>query len=335
MTKAATTAPMVRKIFGIDTNERYEYQPIELENCGREALGSAGADIFFEQEPTVAEWLREAAPTTKDVGDFFLGLFPPIKWLPRYNARWLLGDAIAGLTIGLVVVPQAMAYALLAKQTASVGLYTSFTGAVLYWFFGTSKDIVIGTTAVGSLLVGQVITRVKESHPEASNLEIAHTLSMLAGSVLLAIGLLRLGWIIELIPYIPISAFVTAASITIMSTQLPNALGITGVDTSTPPYLTIINTFKHFDRIRLDAAIGISTTVLLFIIKGFCARMEKRQPAHKRAWSFISSLRMTFVVLLFTLISYLINRGLDLPRFRIVGRIETGMQCLDSATKLN
>lgn len=326
MTKSTSRADVVRKILGIDPNERYEYQPIELDRCGREALGSAGADIFFEQEPTVIEWLRESAPTTKDASDYFLGLFPPIKWLPRYNLRWLLGDVIAGITIGLVVVPQAMAYALLAKQTASVGLYTSFTGAVLYWFFGTSKDIVIGTTAVGSLLVGQVITRVKESHPDASNLAIAHTLSMLAGAVLLAIGLLRLGWVIELIPYIPISAFVTAASITIMSTQLPNALGISGVDTSTPPYLTIINTLRRLDGIKVDAAIGISTTVLLFLIKGFCARMEKRHPANKRAWSFISSLRMTFVVLLFTLISFLLNRGLDLPKFRIVGRIETGTQ---------
>ena len=55
-------------------------------------------------------------------------------------------DFIAGLTIGLVVVPQAMAYAILAQLTPAYGLYTSFTGAVLYWLFGTSKDIVIGVS---------------------------------------------------------------------------------------------------------------------------------------------------------------------------------------------
>lgn len=323
MTKQTVTSFVTKKILGIDHTERYEYQPIQLEQRARDTLSDAGAEIYLEEEPTVVEWLKEQTPTTDDVVGYLRNLFPPIGWLPRYNLRWLLGDVVAGITIGLVVVPQAMAYALLAKQTASVGLYTSFTGAVLYWLFGTSKDIVIGTTAVGSLLVGQVVTRIQAAHGY-SNLEIAHTLSMLAGAVMLAIGLLRLGCVIEFIPYIPISAFVTAASLTIMSTQVPTALGLQGVDTSTPPCFTIVTIFRQLHTIRIDAVIGISTMGLLFTIKGFCGMMEKRRPASKRTWSFISSLRLTFVVLLFTLISYLINRQVDESEFRIVGPIVSG-----------
>lgn len=239
-----------------------------------------------------------------------------------------------------------MAYALLAGLTPAYGLYTSFTGAILYWIFGTSKDIVIGvcatlcylvtilltrsqTTAVGSLLVGQVVGRVaSNSKSDNAAADVAHTLSFLCGIVLLSFGLLRLGWIIEFIPYIPISAFVTAASITIMSTQIPAALGINGIDNHAAPYRVILDTLEALPRIQLDAAIGISSIVLLFAVRGFCSHMEVRQPAHKRTWAFVSSLRLTFTMLLFTLISFLVHgRGQNMvPRFRIVGPIERGFK---------
>lgn len=182
---------------------------------------------------------------------------------------------------------------------------------------------------MGSLLVGQVVSTVQEKAPgEYQNEDIAHALSLLAGAVMLFFGLLRLGWIIEFIPYIPISAFVTAASITIMSTQIPTALGISGVNTREPPYKVLINTLKGLPDAKVDAAIGIGSIVLLFAIRDFCSFMERRQPLQKRMWSFLSSLRMTFVMLLFTLISYLVNRtgGLDNSEFRIVGHIESGFQ---------
>ncbi|TQW00831.1 sulfate permease [Cordyceps javanica] len=290
-------ARFTKSLLGIDTNARYAHQPPDLAERARAVLGSAGA--YTEEEPTVTEWLKEQIPTK------------------------------TGITIGLVVVPQAMAYAVLARLTPEYGLYTSFTGAVLYWIFGTSKDIVIGTTAVGSLLVGQVVSRVGANNGSSfSNQDIAHTLSLLCGIILLVFGLLRLGWIIEFIPYIPISAFVTAASITIMSTQIPTTLGITGINSQEPPYRVIINTLKALPNTKLDAAIGLSSIALLFGIRGFCSYMESRQPAHKRAWSFASSLRLTFTMLLFTLISFLVHgRGdIDAPKFRIVGHIERGFQ---------
>ena len=67
-------------------------------------------------------------------------------------SHWLANKFLVGITIGLVVVPQAMAYALLAQLTPAYGLYTSFTGAILYWVFGTSKDIVIGVSTFCKVL---------------------------------------------------------------------------------------------------------------------------------------------------------------------------------------
>lgn len=130
------------KVLGIDVNERYARQPSNLERRAYQTISPA--DIYLEEEPTVGEWVQELAPSREDVVYYLTSLFPSSSWIRRYCGRWLLGDAVAGVTIGLVVVPQAMAYALLAQLPPAYGLYTSFTGAVLYWLFGTSKDIVIG-----------------------------------------------------------------------------------------------------------------------------------------------------------------------------------------------
>lgn len=171
-----------------------------------------------------------------------------------------------------------------------------------------------------------MISKVQLSTGDYSHEQIAHCLSMMSGAVLLFLGLIRLGWVIEFIPYIPISAFVTAASITIMSTQVPTLLGLRGVNTRAPPYQIIIQTFQALPDIHTDAAVGLSSIVLLFGLRWICNKMEQRQPTRKRMWSFISSLRLTFTMLLFTLISYLANRHSSETnsKFRIVGHIDRG-----------
>lgn len=93
--------------------------------------------------------------------DWFLSFFPVVKWIGRYNVQWFAGDLVAGMsileilhqlrtndrlgiTIGAVVVPQGMAYAILAGLPPQFGLYSSFMGVLAYWLFATSKDITIG-----------------------------------------------------------------------------------------------------------------------------------------------------------------------------------------------
>ena len=150
----------------------------------------------------------------------------------------------------------------------------------------------------------------------------------MAGCVLLFFGLLRLGWIVEFIPYIPISAFVTAASTTIISTQIPPILGIPGINTRDPPYLILFNTIKGLKNISVnDASIGLSCLTLLFTIRTVCTRMELRHPTQKRMWLLVSSLRLTFTMLFFTFLSFLINRHRpdgDV-KLNIVGHIDRGM----------
>jgi sodium-independent sulfate anion transporter 11 len=127
-----------------DTSAKRNENTASFEQIAKETMG----ETYLEEDPSVAEWFRGLVPSSHGVAEYVRELFPCAKWVRRYNLQWLLGDAIAGITVGLVVVPQAMAYALLARLTPAFGLYTTFTGAVIYWVFGTSKDIVIGVSTL-------------------------------------------------------------------------------------------------------------------------------------------------------------------------------------------
>ncbi|KAF9881524.1 sulfate permease [Colletotrichum karsti] len=313
------------KALGIDLGASTRHQTQELHD--HIAKDISPYETYYEEDPTVKEWLLEHVPTKDGSARYVKSLFPFTKWILRYNTRWLISDAIAGVTLGLVVIPQAMAYALLARLSPEYGLYTSFTGAALYWLFGTSKDIAIGATAVVSLLVGKVSAKVLEEHPgEFSAEEISKTLAFLAGAVLLVFGLLRLDWIVEFIPHVAISAFVTGAAITITLSQVPSLLGIDGVNSKAAAYQVFIDTARGLPRVKLDAAIGLTALVLLGLIKWYCERMARTQPKRKRMWEMFCSLRMTFTILLYTLISFLVNRGLadGEHKFRITGTLPRG-----------
>lgn len=84
--------------------------------------------------------------------------FPIGKWLPKYTLNKIVGDLLAGLTIGMMVVPQALAYAKVADLPAEYGLYSSFMGPFLYVVFGTAKDVTLGPTAIMSLLVASTLS---------------------------------------------------------------------------------------------------------------------------------------------------------------------------------
>lgn len=103
-------------------------------------------DTFVEQPVTVGEYFRETTPNSKDILTYISSLFPFTHWIGRYNMVWFAGDLVAGITIGAVVVPQGMGYAKLAELPVEFGLYSSFMGVLIYWFFATSKDITIGVS---------------------------------------------------------------------------------------------------------------------------------------------------------------------------------------------
>lgn len=110
------------------------------------SVGTVDTYSYNEPEPTSIEWIREVTPSFRQFALYLINLFPFLKWIGRYNVQWFMGDLVAGVTVGAVVVPQGMAYAKLAGLPVQFGLYTSFMGVLTYWLFGTSKDITIGVS---------------------------------------------------------------------------------------------------------------------------------------------------------------------------------------------
>lgn len=121
----------------------------------------------------------------------------------------------SGITVGIVVVPQALSYAKLATVQPQYGLYSSFIGVLTYAFFATSKDVSIGPVAVMSLQTANVISYVQKHHPDIwTNEQIATALAFICGFIVLAMGLLRIGWLVEFIPQPAVSGFMTGSALT-------------------------------------------------------------------------------------------------------------------------
>lgn len=233
-----------------------------------------------------------------------------------------------GITVGAVVVPQSMAYAKLAQLPVEFGLYSSFMGVLIYWFFATSKDITIGPVAVLSTITGQVILRAEERLPGVPRDIVASSLAIISGAIVLFLGLIRLGWVVDLISLPAISAFMTGSAISIAAGQVPAMMGITGVNTREATYKVIINTLKHLGRTDINASFGLTALFLLYLIRFTCNMLAKRFPTRAKTFFFLNTLRTAFVILLYVLFSYLVNRDARThhrkPRVTTLGSVPRG-----------
>ncbi|KAK2596644.1 hypothetical protein QQS21_006265 [Conoideocrella luteorostrata] len=316
MTTTPTIKDRLAKAVGYDSDDRDDDVP-----------SISNADLFIEREPTVGEFLAEIAPTIDGVRRYVVGLFPFITWIGKYNLTWFIGDLIAGVTVGAVVVPQGMAYALLAQLPVEYGLYTSFMGVLIYWFFATSKDITIGPVAVMSQVTGDVVLKAKAQIPEIDPHVVASALAIITGAIIVFLGLARLGWLVEFIPLPAICAFMTGSGVNIIAGQVSKLMGISGVNTRDAPYLVIINTLKRLPDTKLDAALGLTALFMLYLIRGVCSYMSRKQPHRAKTYFFISTLRTVFVILLYTAISAGVNvKHKTKPSFSLIKDVPRGFQ---------
>ncbi|KAK5961498.1 sulfate permease PWA37_001359 [Arxiozyma heterogenica] len=280
--------------------------------------------------------------TLKSVGDYIKSLFPIIHWLPHYNFVWLSQDLIAGITVGCVLVPQSMSYAQLATLPPQYGLYSSFIGAFIYSLFATSKDVCIGPVAVMSLETAKVIAKVSEKYPDGSidAAVIASTLALLCGIISLGIGLLRLGFLVELISLNAVAGFMTGSALNIISGQVPSLMGYSKkVNTRESTYRVIIKSLKRLPDTKLDAIFGLIPMFILYFWKWWCNSMglklidkyysknSKQYYFWKKFYFYAQACRSAFVIIVFTAISWRITHGKpsnDRP-IQILGEVPSGL----------
>ncbi|XP_054026666.1 sodium-independent sulfate anion transporter [Dryobates pubescens] len=226
---------------------------------------------------------------------------PILRWLPHYSLSWLQLDLMAGLTVGLTVVPQALAYAEVAGLPLQYGLYSSFMGCFVYCFLGTAKDVTLGPTAIMSLLVSSYAFH----EPVYAIL-----LTLLSGCIQLAMGLLHLGFLLDFISCPVIKGFTSAASITISFNQVKNILGLQGIPRQF--FLQVYETLRRIGETRAgDAVLGLACLAALAglqAMKSHLPRAASAEPLAARlsyliVWTSATA-RNALVVLFAGLVAY-------------------------------
>ncbi|UCG58221.1 MAG: solute carrier family 26 protein [Phycisphaerales bacterium] len=152
-------------------------------------------------------------------------VLPILDWLGAYKRADLRADASAGLTVAVMLVPQAMAYAMLAGLPPAIGLYASSLPLIAYALLGSSRHLAVGPVAMISLIVFSACSRVAEPG-SAQYIATALLLAFLVGAMQLLAGILRLGSLVNFISGAVISGFTSAAAIVICLSQLKHLLGI-------------------------------------------------------------------------------------------------------------
>ncbi|KAJ3256022.1 Sulfate permease 2 [Chytriomyces hyalinus] len=256
---------------------------------------------------------------------YLLGLFPIIDWLPRYNLQWLTGDFIAGITVTLVAIPQAIAYASrLALLPPEYGLYTSFIGLLVYALFATSKDVTIGTTAVLSLLVGQTVSNVLPATASvAERVIFSASLAFWTGILETLIGLFRMGIIVDFVPIPVIAGFTSGAGIQIIIGQLPALFGIKGINTNNAPYQVLGDWCRGLSAgiSKYDAILGITALAFILLLKYGLDYASKKVANWLK---YIGYLRNAIVLIIYTGVSFAIRNDKTI-KFSVVGSIPYGL----------
>lgn len=262
---------------------------------------------FVQPEPRVLDWGKNlVSHPVQKAGNYVASLFPIARWILHYNGKWLYGDLVAGITVGVVLVPQSMSYASLAGLSAEYGLYSSFVGVFIYSFFATSKDVSIGPVAVMSLQVGKVVASVQEKYGDKySAPEIATFLSLICGGISAAIGLLRVGFILEFISMPAVMGFMSGSAFNIITGQVPSLLGYnSSVNTRKSSYYTVVHTLKNLPKTNVNAAFGLVPLFILYLWKFSCDFFGKRYPRTYKIFFYLQSLRNAVVIVVATAISY-------------------------------
>jgi len=247
-----------------------------------------------------------------------------LNWLPQYTKQDAIGDITAGITVGLTMMPQSIAYASLAGLSPQFGLYSAFLGSYLYVVFGTIKEVSIGPTAVMSLLTYEFT--------HGLGIEYIVLLTFLNGCIELIMGLLNLGFIIDFISAPVTSGFTSAYSIIIIASQLKSLFGLQKFNTK--GFIdNISKLITHMHEIKIwDTILGVfCITCLLILRKAQDIHMGSgdqnltiHQKRIKKSLWFLSISRNAIIVVISAVLAYYFETAGPSP-FILSGKIESGL----------
>ena len=248
-------------------------------------------------------------------------LLPCLGWLRRYDGAALRGDALAAVIVTIMLIPQSLAYALLAGLPPQVGLYASMLPLIGYALFGSSNALAVGPVAVVSLMTAAAVGQVAATGTPAY-LGAALALALLSGVFLIALGLLRLGFLASLLSHPVISGFITASGLLIAASQLKHILGI---DAGGHTLLELSRSLAEgIDRTNLPTlAIGVAATAFLFWVRSHLKPLALRLGLGPRLADSLAKAGPVAAVLATILLAELLS--LEAEGVRVVGAIPQGL----------
>ena len=193
-------------------------------------------------------------------------IFPFLDWISSYKKTDFVKDLLAGITVGIVLVPQGMAYAMIAGLPPVHGLYASLFPVLVYALLGTSRKIAVGPVAMDSLLVAVGLGTLAITGVE-NYIKMVVVLALMVGVIQFLLGVLRMGFLVNFLSKPVISGFTSAAAIIIIFSQMKHLLGISVVG-SNRIYKTVFNIFYKLGEINyVDFSIGLVGIALLLGFK--------------------------------------------------------------------
>ncbi|MDJ0943987.1 MAG: sulfate permease [Kiloniellales bacterium] len=248
-------------------------------------------------------------------------LLPCVGWLRRYDGAALRGDGLAAVIVTIMLIPQSLAYALLAGLPPQVGLYASMLPLLGYALFGSSNALAVGPVAVVSLMTAAAVGEIAASGtPEYLGAALA--LALLSGVFLIALGLLRLGFLASLLSHPVISGFITASGLLIAASQLKHILGIdAGGHTLLELGRSLAGGLGEANLPTL--AIGAAATAFLFWVRSRLKPLAQRLGLGPRLADFLAKAGPVAAVLATILLVRLF--ALEAEGVKVVGEIPQGL----------
>ena len=245
------------------------------------------------------------------------------SWIKTYQTAQLKGDLIAGVIVAIVLIPQSMAYGLLAGLPAEVALYSSVLPIILYAAFGSSRTLAIGPVGIMSLMTGATIAELGISNIDEV-INAANTLALLTGIILLLMRAARLGSIINFLSHPVVSGFISASAIIIALSQVKHIVGL-NITEGLAPYQAITHIVTQLPQGHLATSIlGVCSLMLLWWFKGPLANLLKKKAFNPNSIKFISNSGPLIVAVTGTLVVYYFHLN---TRFEVsvVGYIPPGL----------
>ncbi|XP_051141917.1 sulfate transporter 3.1-like [Andrographis paniculata] len=279
-----------------------------------QSLKNTLKETFFPDDPL--RQFKDQPPRRK----LLLGLqyfFPILEWSPRYTLSFFKSDLISGITIASLAIPQGISYAKLANLPPILGLYSSFVPALVYAVMGSSRDLAVGTVAVGSLLMASMLG--KEVNPLENPqlyLHLAFTSTLFTGLFEAALGIFRLGFIVDFLSHATIVGFMGGAATVVILQQLKGVLGLEHFTHATDVVSVMRSVFSQTHQWRWESAVlGVVFLFYLLISRYF----SKKRP--NMFW--VSAIAPLASVILATVLVYFTHA--EKHGIQVIGHLKKGL----------